>query len=116
MNIVPPPFSASLARHGSVLHLHLTGELDLASVPELNAALPQPEPAETLLMDLRRLDFIDSSGIHVLMRLDVAARSEGWSLVLVRAPVLVQRVLDICHLGDRIRIVDSPAEISPSLA
>lgn len=108
-------FSASLARHGSVLHLRLTGELDLATVPELEASLPHPGPAEILVIDLRALDFIDSTGIHVLMRLDVAARNEGWSLMLVRAPSEVQRVLDICHVADRIDIVDSPGEVSPAL-
>lgn len=108
-------FSVALERHGELIHLKLIGELDLGTLPELTASLPSPEPGETLVMDLRRLEFIDSSGIHVLMRLDTAARGEGWSLALVRAPAVVQRVLDICHVADRIRSVGAPGEISPEL-
>lgn len=108
-------FSWTLERHAEVLHLKLSGELDLGTVPEFTASLPSPEPGETLVMDLRRLGFIDSSGIHVLMRLDTDARRDGWSFALVCAPAVVQRVLDICHVADRIRTVGAPGEISPAL-
>ena len=111
----PPEFSAVLDRRDDVLHLVLTGELDLATMVELEAALPSPAPGELLVLDLRELDFIDSSGLHVFMRLDVASRAEGWSLAIVRGGPDVQRVLDLIRLGDRIRTVDAPAEASPAL-
>lgn len=111
----PADFSVALERHAEVHCLKLLGELDLGNLPVLTESLPSPAPGETLVLDLRELDFIDSSGIHVLMRLDTAARREGWSFVLVRAPATVQRVLDICHVADRIRTVGAPGEISPAL-
>lgn len=109
-------FSVTLERHADVLHLKLTGELDLGNLLELTTALPDLAPGDTLVVDLRELEFIDSSGIHVLMRLDTDARRGGWSVALVRAPATVQRVLDICRLSDRMRTVDSPGDISPALA
>ncbi len=110
-----PEFSASLSRDGDVLSLRLTGELDLATVPELEAALPRPAAGEVLVIDLRNLSFIDSTGIHVLMGLDVSAREQGWSFALVRPGPDVQRVLDLCHVGDRVRFVDRPTDASPAL-
>jgi anti-sigma B factor antagonist len=112
----PPPFAAELTRHPGVARLALRGELDLAARPRFEAAIPQPAEGDVLVIDLRALEFIDSSGVHVLMRLDVAARQEGWSLVIVRARREVQRMLDLCHVGDRIRTVDAPADVSPALA
>ena len=77
-------FSVDLIQDGGSARLALTGELDLAAVPTLEAAIPNLAAGEVLVVDLRDLTFIDSSGIHVLMRLDTAARDDGWSLVLVR--------------------------------
>lgn len=111
----PPPFSAELTRHDGAARLALRGELDLGTLPEFEAALPDPAPGDVLVIDLRELDFIDSSGIHVLMRLDVAARRDGWTLALVRGRPDVQRILDLCRVGDRIRTVDAPAAVSPAL-
>jgi anti-anti-sigma factor len=112
---LPAPFSAEVTRHGDVLHLVLVGELDLATTAELEATLPEPAAGDTVVLDLRELSFIDSSGIHAIMRLDVAARAQGWSLVAVRGRPAVQRVLDLCHVGDRVRMVDAPADVSPLL-
>jgi anti-sigma B factor antagonist len=106
---VEPIFSAELIRDDGPPRLVLTGELDLATVPLLEQAIPTAlGPGDVLVIDLRTLEFIDSSGIHVLMRLDDAARRDGWALTLVRGGRDVQRVLDLCHVGDRIRTVDSP--------
>jgi anti-sigma B factor antagonist len=104
-------FSVDLIQDGGRARLALTGELDLAEVPTLEAAIPNLAPGEVLVVDLRDLTFIDSSGIHVLMRLDTAARDDGWVLVLVRGRPAVQRVLDLCHLSDHVRTVDAPDDI-----
>jgi anti-anti-sigma factor len=47
-------------------HLALVGELDANSSPELEAAL-RAEDDSPVTVDLRRLDFIDSSGIRTLL-------------------------------------------------
>jgi anti-sigma B factor antagonist len=109
----PAPFSAAATRDGAMVVIALTGELDLATAPQLERAIPPISPGETLVIDLRGLSFLDSSGLHALMRLDVAARDEGWSLAVVRGGPDVQRILDIVRLCDRVRMVDAPGEISP---
>ena len=105
------PLSLELLHDDGLTRLVVAGELDLASIAELEAVLPTPAPGETLVVDLRDLAFIDSSGIHLLMRLDDDARARGWSLVVVRAGADVQRILDLCQLGERVRLVDSPEEV-----
>jgi anti-sigma B factor antagonist len=101
-------FAVEVVRRDGAIHLVLEGELDVAGLPRLEAALPEPAAGELLVVDLRELQFMDSSGIHVLMGLDVASREQGWSLVVVRGPRDVQRVLELCHVPDRVRMVDTP--------
>jgi anti-sigma B factor antagonist len=103
-------FSVDVLRRDGAIHLVLEGELDVATLPRLEAALPEPAAGQLLVIDLRELQFMDSSGVHVLMDLDVASREQGWSLVVVRGPRDVQRVLDLCHVPDRVRMVDTPDE------
>jgi anti-anti-sigma factor len=105
-----PPFSAQVDRDGRRIVLSLAGELDLGTLTVLESALPAPTRGELLVVDLRKLDFIDSSGLHALMRLDSAARGEGWTLALVRGGERIQRVLDLCRIGDHVRIVAAPDE------
>ena len=109
-----PGFAVEVTRDDSAIQVALSGELDLATLPELKAAMPAPEPGEMLIVDLRELEFVDSSGVSMLLRLDVAARAEGWTLVVVRGIPAVQRMLDLCHLGERVRLVDEPAEAGPT--
>lgn len=103
-----PSFTVQTLREEGLVRVALAGELDIGSAPELQAALPELAAGGTLAIDLRDLAFIDSAGVHLLMQLDVAARRDGWSLVLVRGSGGVQRVLDLCRVGERIRTVDTP--------
>jgi anti-sigma B factor antagonist len=111
----PAAFSATATRHGDAVVIALTGELDVATAPQLERAVPPLRPGDTLVIDLRGLDFMDSSGLHELMRLDVASRADGWSLAVVRGGPGVQRILDLVRLEERVRIVDAPGEIAAGL-
>jgi anti-sigma B factor antagonist len=56
--------------------LKLAGELDLATVPDLKAALAARNGVtEAATLDLSELTFIDSSGIHAIVEY---ARSGEW--------------------------------------
>ena len=70
----------------------LSGELDMDSAPALERAFPVG--CDSLILDLEDLSFIDSTGLHALVKL--AARLVGATpLVLDNVPAAVQRVLDI---------------------
>jgi len=73
--------------------LLLSGELDLASAPTLLEAVSIAARApDALTIDLSRLSFIDSSGVHALLRARDICASHETPLWLVPGPRTVQRV------------------------
>jgi anti-sigma B factor antagonist len=94
-------------RNGLV-HMALVGELDLSSVAKVQEELRRLEEGlpETLVVDLSRLTFLDSTGLRCIVTADERAREQGRRMVLVRGPDAVQRVFAITRLDDRLEIVD----------
>jgi anti-anti-sigma factor len=91
----------------------LRGELDLFSAKALEEELARLEPSrpDVIVLDLRELSFIDSSGLRVLLAADGRARDQHRRFVLVRAPEGVQRIFSIAGLDSRLAMVDDPAEV-----
>ncbi len=91
----------------------LSGELDLASGPELAQALDSlsGSPAQRLVIDLRQLEFMDSTGLSIIVRAHQRFADEGRELGLVRGPSQVQRLLDLTGVAERLRVVDAPEEL-----
>jgi anti-anti-sigma factor len=82
------PFEMESANDGETGLLTLSGELDIATVPRVEEAVERilATGAKRLTLDLRELDFIDSSGLRMCIVLDQRATSEGWTLGLTRPP------------------------------
>lgn len=91
------------------VHVELSGELDLATAPKLEDELKRVERDSPglIVLDLRPLAFMDSSGLRALLSADARAREAGRRLVLVRGDERVQRVLRITRLDERLEIVES---------
>lgn len=86
------------------------GELDLATAPELEAAvLPAAQEGREIVLDLRGLEFIDSSGVRVVVSAHTAAQTSGGSVVLLRPPPNspVQRVLEVSGLDGILAFVEA---------
>ena len=81
----------------------LTGEIDLASAPELRAELGRLNETETpaIVLDLTDLEFIDSTGLGVLVGALRRARSQGGDIRLAGARPGIRRVLSVTGL-DRV--------------
>lgn len=75
-----PPFSVTVTRTGEQAVLAVTGELDLATVEAFANEVHQQLAEGPVLLDLRELSFMDSSGIRALDGLLRAVAREGWSL------------------------------------
>jgi anti-sigma B factor antagonist len=106
-----PAFSIVVARLDGRTVLELAGELDLATAPELEDALHERLRAgEPLVVDLRGLDFMDSSGVRALVAGHSAAKDAGCSLVIVRAEhgTEVDRVIDVSGIAGALGMVDEP--------
>jgi anti-anti-sigma factor len=89
--------------------LALAGELDLASSPSLvervEAVLPDGRP---LVLDLRELTFIDSTGLGAIAGIERSAEKAGTTLKLVPGPSSVQRVFDVSGTAGAFTWIDAP--------
>lgn len=89
------------------------GELDMASAPELEQALvPRIQNGEWLILDLRSLDFIDSSGLRVVVGAHRLAEEGPGRFTCVRgAPgSTVHRIVEIAGIDGVIEMVDDPSD------
>ena len=95
---------------GSIV-LALFGELDLASSPALEHELQSLAGDRLVIADLRELEFIDSTGLSVLVRAHQRARESGSDFAVVKGPGQVQRLLSLTGVAERLRTADSPEEL-----
>jgi anti-sigma B factor antagonist len=96
---VPAHFSieSEAASPGAVV-LKLVGELDLAVASELKATLEQTPPDQAVVVDLTGCEFIDSTGIAVLMQAMHRQQDGGGRLALCSPIDQVKRVLEVTGL------------------
>jgi anti-anti-sigma factor len=95
---------------GTTLVVRLVGELDLASVAQLDLVLRQADGGvNTLILDLEPLTFIDCTGLHAVFDLWEFSRRNGFNLQIVGARGVVRRVLHLTRLEDELPLVDEPS-------
>ena len=80
-------YHLSTQTDGTVV-LELSGDLDLATAPILEAALRQAtsEPPRLLVIDLRAVTFLDSSGVLLLIQVCKRQKAADQGLRMVLAP------------------------------
>ena len=109
-----PTLTFETKRNGSVAVIAAAGELDLSGAQvlesELNRLQADPELG-TVVLDLRGLEFMDSSGLRLVVLADMRAREAGRRFVLVRGPDTVHRVFEITRMSERLDFVSDPDEI-----
>lgn len=90
-----------IADDGSLL---VRGDIDMAGGPVLDAAILQRESGEPVVIDLREVEFIDSSGLRSLLEAARRARARGTEVVLRSVGPEVSRLLDITCTTDQFRM------------
>lgn len=75
-----------------------TGELDIATVEAVRAEVGLRAPDEGLELDLSGVEFLDTSGIQLVVESFRSARDEGFDLRVRKAPPGVHRVFQIAGL------------------
>ena len=100
-----------------VVVLALTGELDLTNASELEERLERALTANgsRLVLDLRRLAFVDSAALHVLFRTARSLGKERFGLV-VEPQSAIARVFEIVSISEMARVGDSIDDLSARTA
>jgi anti-sigma B factor antagonist len=108
MAIDPSGFSISISEHDGRAVVAVKGELDLATAPELEKLLLERlDAGEGVVLDLRELQFMDSSGLRVLVTAH-AGGGERFTIVRPPAGTEVAKILDIAGLEQQLQMVDEP--------
>ncbi len=99
-----PPFSMRIHQAGDTLVVEASGELDISQAETFEVKLREALGAgPTVLLDLRDVEFIDSTGLRALILLSEEARSDGDSLRIRRSlSPAVKRLLGLTGLEDRL--------------
>jgi anti-sigma B factor antagonist len=97
-------------REDGTVILGFAGELDIATAGAVEAAVDRARAGdlERLVLDLRELEFLDSTGIQAVLRADLASREDPFELVVVRGPQAVERLFSLLELRERLTVVDDP--------
>ena len=92
---------------GDTLRLTLAGEFHRASLDAFRAAVEHTAiPWERLALDMRDIVFMDSSGLHELVRLNDRAHALGLAVTLVRPSEPVKRLLELTGLEAQFAVRD----------
>ncbi len=103
-----PQLELALAEHDGVQVVELTGELDVDSVDELEAALAGASGGARprVCLDMSRLAFIDSTGMAAVIRAHLAVVEAGGAFAVVAVPGAVRRTLETTGLMQMLSVVD----------
>jgi anti-anti-sigma factor len=118
---VPHPVTGfqigTIEASGDVRILPVSGDFDLAAVPEVESALAllEIEAPAVLAIDLRELELIDSSALRTILNAVNRAHADGRRFVVIAPPTgPVGRLLELTLVGDHVEVVDDPSALSPS--
>lgn len=104
------PFAIEEARRGDATVVIVHGELDLEYAGELSGRLAElRERGDAVVLDLDHLDFIDSSGLRVLLQAVQDSQEHAWSFHVTKGSPAVGRLLRGAGLEGRLPTVDPPA-------
>ena len=108
------PFAVDVQRGAGVTIVQPRGDLDLATAGTLRSALDAAiaetlgaalggiEGAARLVLDLRGLSFIDSTGLHLLVALRRRAQRDGFKLTLVAPAAPIDRAIRLAGLDQEL--------------
>ncbi|HZO37233.1 MAG TPA: STAS domain-containing protein [Solirubrobacteraceae bacterium] len=108
-----PSFAIDVRTDGGRVHFVPRGELDLATAPDLEQRVLETlrsGDGDGVVLDLRELTFMDSTGVRAIVAAHQVAQDEGVDLRLVRprAGSVVLRVIEISGIDGALGLVDAP--------
>jgi anti-sigma B factor antagonist len=95
------------------VQIAVSGELDLSSALTFDEEVRRAEERrpQTLVLDLRRLRLMDSTGLRLIMSAQSRARTRGRRLAIVQGSEPVRRLFRLAGVHRRLEIVDDPSAV-----
>ena len=104
-------FSISRHREGRAAVVTPVGEVDLVTADDVRARLVEAaRVARRVVLDLRQVTFMDSSGLRLLVEMQQAAIDDGFHLAVVRGPASLERLFQVTGLDARLDLHDDAGE------
>jgi anti-sigma B factor antagonist len=104
----PPALRVDVWPEGDVVHVRPAGEIDLDTVSQVRDRMDELRAAgfKRLILDLRAVTFLDSTGIRLVLETDASARADGFEFGLIEGPAKVQRAFEITGLRSALPFID----------
>ena len=109
MMIERPAFDVDVRGIDTGTAIAVSGDMDIASIESLDAALAQALAASPrrVTLDLRGVGFVDSSGLRFLLRANARSRNEGWAFEIYRPGETAIKALAVTGVFDLLPFVDA---------
>lgn len=105
------PFEVRVRRLDGTTVLSFAGDLDLLTATDAATALSEAQAGGgSVVLDLRTLRFIDSSGLRVILEAHRRSANDGARLLVAPGQEAVRRVLDLSGVATLLELVDAPPE------
>ena len=104
-------FDIDIVERDGAVYVAVEGELDLATAPQLDDKLIQAEAmvAPLIVIDLARVEFMDSTALQVLLKAEARSQHNGRRLRLATPSPQVQRLFEVAGVRERLPIL-APAD------
>lgn len=107
-------FDVQTSQEDYGLRAALSGEVDLSTVEEVEEKLRSAIDGAPglLVMDLREVTFLDSSGLRMVLKANRELSENGGRLVVVQGARRVAKVFELTGAHEELEIVDDPSQIA----
>jgi anti-sigma B factor antagonist len=101
-----PAFGAVISLEDGCTVVAIRGELDMATAPTLEAYLVGAlrQVGRRVVLDLQRLEFMDASGLRVIVAAANRLRTSRSELLLRGPSPITRKLLEITRLDERLNI------------
>jgi anti-sigma B factor antagonist len=105
------PLVLTVEDHDSTLLVQVGGDLDLATVEQVTAALDQLELERTrlLVLDLQELAFLDLAGLRTILRASERCKKHQIRFEVIKPRGLASRIFTLTSVHRELDLVDSRA-------
>lgn len=105
-------FGLGMVKEGDRVYVRPSGDLDLYTVPRLRSRIDEllAEGWRDIVVDLSRLDFVDSQGLGLFVTLKKLVGAAEGDFRLASPSPAVARVLDIAGLTRVLEVIDLGSE------